>query len=194
MLDSEFINKDRNRIYQGDIFTEIEYKIISRTESGLSATIINYPYAVVLTQDCDLEQDVSNRNAPSENRNNEDKYIHDVLLCPAFVAEQLRAGEHLESLGIKGQIWNSDLWKHMKRNENKRFHFLKKDQTKKINDIILDFKQYFTLSRDELYTHKDTKYLTSIRDMFREDLSLRFAQYLSRIGLPIINSQICEES
>ena len=53
-----------------------------------------------------------------------------------------------------------------------------------IPDLILDFKHYLTVPFDLLSRFHGTCYLASVSELFREDLSVRFASYLSRVGLP----------
>jgi hypothetical protein len=53
---------------------------------------------MVLTQDCDLEQDAAARVAST--KKDEDKFLQSVLLCPAYQSEALRKGEHLRELDL----------------------------------------------------------------------------------------------
>ncbi len=63
-------------------------------------------YGVVLSQDCDLNQDYNSRKEITDISNNQDnlylnnKMIPSILICPAYLAEQLRKGTHLKSLNL----------------------------------------------------------------------------------------------
>ncbi len=49
--------------------------------------------------------------------------------------------------------------------------------------LIIDFKHYYTIPRNILYQNLD-HYNVSITELHREQLSQRFAYYLSRVGTP----------
>tara|TARA_B100000508_G_scaffold60333_1_gene47125 strand:- start:169092 stop:169634 length:543 start_codon:yes stop_codon:yes gene_type:complete len=170
------------RIRQGDILEEIEYSYIVPNKKELLRE--TYPYVLVLTQDCDLKQDHEAREQKLENK---DKFLESILLLPAFLKDDFKTGEHLSMLGLNRLDWGNgseSLWKNILSNGNKRFHHLKKDQELELPDLIIDFKFFFTMRRDDLEKVYKEKYLASIKPLYREDLSVRFTHYLSRIGLP----------
>jgi len=179
-----------DRVCQGDIYRDIEIKsalkvIESNGQDEFEFEAVKYNYAVVLTQECDLEQDHNNRK---ESGDKHDKFIPSVLLAPAYLAEQLRLGAHLEELGLNMEKINTSRWKTIRQNDNVRYHFLPKNISFSVPDLVIDFKHYFTMLRDQLYEilKEDEYYVASLADLFREDLSHRFTYYLSRIGLPKI--------
>ena len=57
-----------------------------------------FPLAIVLTQDCDLEQDHLFRTEP---RSTQDKWLISVLMAPLYNVEHVYQGEHLTELGIR---------------------------------------------------------------------------------------------
>lgn len=75
-------------------------------------------------------------------------------------------------------------WKKICQNETPRYHYLNRYEPFEIPDLVLDFKRYYTVSREYLYDIYNEVYLASLGGLYREDLSQRFANYLSRIGLP----------
>ena len=87
------------------------------------------------------------------------------------------------------ESWNSGLWNHITKNQHDRFHFLPTDAKNDMPNLILDFKHFYTVPREEIYAIHKTKYKISINALFREDISQRFANYLSRIGLPFSPSK-----
>jgi hypothetical protein len=136
-----------------------------------------------MTQDCDLEQDKQNRS--SAESKNQDKFLQSVLLCPAYPAADIRAGTHLSDENLVMERLNSDRWKVVKGNNNARYHYLPEHPDYQIPESVIDFKHYFTVPREKISTTlKLQRRIGSVGELFREDLSLRFAQYLSRIGLP----------
>lgn len=195
--DSVYYLKKGNRIYQGDIFEEVEIKTISRDDEKIDELSITFPYGVVLTQDCDLSEDYINRNGlrdikaeKDKSEEKHDKYIQSILVCPFFIADELRHGNHLKKLSLIRENWCSDQWNLIKSNRHKRFHYFRIDDENKLPDMVADFKFYYTIPRNELYELAENNYKVSIKNLFKEDLSQRFAYYLSRIGLPDIKHKI----
>ena len=82
--------------------------------------------------------------------------------------------------------FNSDSWRTLKRNNIYRYHFLDSDGVFLVPDLVIDFKHFFTIPREVIYERAREKYLATLGSLFRENLSLRFSQYLNRIGLPDI--------
>jgi hypothetical protein len=140
------------------------------------------PYAVVLSQECDLHQDEQNRS--NLKRDTQDKYLHSVLLGPAYSSLSVKAGTHLAELKVKCEYLNSDRWKLVEQNKNDRYHFLPVAAEFQFPDIVIDFKHFMTAPREVLVNLKPGAYVASLNQLFREDLSHRFANFLSRIALP----------
>lgn len=180
----------KQRIYQGDIFRNIEiYTDFKIVDGKIKTKKIIFPYSIVMTQDCDLEQDFNNRKSSNEDQRVE---LISILLCPVFNSNDLRKGVHLENVEIKCSNLNGKLWDPVKKNKDKRYYFLKgekvyldynQDKFKNVDDLIIDFKHYQTIPRDNLYD-KINQYYVSIDPLFREKISDRFTHYLGRIGLP----------
>ncbi|MYM24833.1 hypothetical protein GTP46_19540 [Duganella sp. FT135W] len=179
-----------DRYRQGDVLRDV--KIIEWAEvvdDALEVTERRLPYAVVLSQECDLEHDYANRNNLEKCKTDTDKFLQTILLCPAYPAAQLRVGAHLQELEQKMQKFNSEQWKRLKQNNDYRYHYLVEDEDKQVPELVIDFKHYFTIPRSVAYRPEFRSNLTaSLDDLFREHLSSRFAYYLSRIGLPELES------
>jgi hypothetical protein len=171
------------RLCQGDILRDVTLLEPSDNDHGdLDVVERTLPYVIVLTQDCDLEQDEAARNEMP--KKNDDKFLQSVLLCPAYQSEKVRKGEHLKELGLVMQSFNSDRWTPIRQNNVLRYHFLPDEPAHQLPELVLDFKQYFTAPREFFCKRYKPHYLTSLGPLFRESLSHRFAHYLSRIGLP----------
>ncbi|MDO9517864.1 MAG: hypothetical protein Q7J10_07440, partial [Methanosarcinaceae archaeon] len=145
-------------------------------------------------QDCDLENDFENRSESTPEKH--DKFLRTVLICPAYVAIDLRKGIHLEDLNLKMETFNSARWNSIMKQNNARYHFLEQDQELQVPELVIDFKHYYALPRDALFNMYDDNYLVTINHLFREFLSQRFSNYLSRIGLPKLKgcSEKCLEA
>ena len=179
-----------SRYRQGDILREVQ--IIEWAEVVDEQIVVTeryLPYCVILSQECDLEHDYNNRADSAKCARDTDKFLQSILLCPAFPAEQIRLGTHLQDIGLKMQQINSAEWKRIKQNNNYRYHFLPEHEENQVPELTLDFKQYITIPRQVAYRDQIKKgVLISLGDLFREHLSSRFAHYLSRIGLPELES------
>ena len=171
-----YFKKEGETIHQGDIFQDFPTITINDFEIDIS-------FFVVLTQACDLEQDYKNRN---EEKETDDKKIQSVLVCPAYLSNKFRKGEHLNETGLKMEPHNSpSSWNIIKNNNNLRYHLLKGNFSMKVPELIIDFKHYYTIPIEIVYNCKE-HYLCSLDHLFKEDLSQRFAAYLSRVGLPYL--------
>lgn len=181
-------NTESQRICQGDIFSNISY-IESYTESNgeFELSIIDFPYVLVLTQDCDLEQNFNERaKIPTQTSNsvrNEDKYLISLIVAPLYNEAHLIQGTHLKELKIQSQKQSSDLKKLIIRNQNPRYHYIEFPQDSGIPNSIIDFKHYFTVSLSTLEKSIEKRKCV-VEPLYREFISQRFSNYLSRIGLP----------
>ncbi|MCR6712896.1 MAG: hypothetical protein NVV57_09495 [Demequina sp.] len=177
-----------SRVSQGDIVRNIDLPECVAVEGAeVVVKITRFPYAVVLTQDCELEQDANARANGSIGQ----RILH-VLLAPAYHQADLIAGEHLSLLDIQASSINaspkSQSAKDFMRNNNPRYHQLPLSKAGDgLPDLVVDFKHNFSVNADYLATIHAMRgvALTRLADLYREDLSQRYAAFLSRIALPI---------
>ena len=174
--------KNKNaRLYQGDILRDLEF-IVGDPRKEVEKSLFQLPFSIILTQDCDLESDYKSRSNLSQNQ---DKFLLSLLICPAFNVQKFSQGEHFPDLQM--ETFNTKEIDKLKKNDKyKRYHFLPGNSYYSLPDLVIDFKHFFTLPREFVYQHKKEKYLASLNELFREELSQRFSNYLSRIGLPEI--------
>jgi hypothetical protein len=191
LISAYYRKPTKNRILQGDILRDIIFKFewISANRVQMEErykTIEEYtlPYSIVLSQDCDLEEDFMDREADGEDGH--DAYIPSILICPAFSALELREGEHLNDFGYNMKRKNKHEWNYIKTNRDPRYHYLPKSADFEIPHIVLDFKQIYALPRIYLYKMYEDYYLASLNELIREHLCQRFSFYFSRFGLPKI--------
>ncbi len=183
-----------DRILQGDILRDVNFRfewvIPDQTQEEEKYKAIeeyDFPYSVVLSQDCDLQEDYMDRR--DEGLSGHDSYIPSIIICPAFRALELKEGQHLEDFGYKMQYKNKHDFKFIKKNREPRYHYLPKDTEYDIPHLILDFKQIYALPRAYLYRIYKHYYLASINELIREHLCQRFSFYFSRIGEPEIEHE-----
>lgn len=182
--------KESNRIRQGDILKDIELiESIEILDGNIEIRKIIFPYTIVLTQDCDLEQEFKNRQKISKLEDDLvvefDKYLVSVLLAPIYNIEHIWNGEHLSLLGLKMQSINKNRTpgQNIMNNDNPRYHYLEFSSEVNVVNSVIDFKHYFSVNLEYLNKNYD-KFICSVSELYRENISMRFANYLSRIGLP----------
>lgn len=180
-------------INQCDIFENVEYiEYVKEIELTMEISKIIFPKVIVLTQACDLQQDFNARRKSEEiyslsGNPSHDKFLISVIVAPLYNFEDFRLGTHLEQLGLsmepKGSR-NKSLCKNIIANENKRYHYLKFGANVQIAESVIDFKHYFTVNINYLKNIYEERYICSIDSLYRELISQRFSNFLSRIGLP----------
>src|SRR5262249_54267715 len=141
------------------------------------------PYAIILTQDCDLEQDFHARKTDTKPANR----LPSILFCEVATAEELSRPSEGTTEGMNSRVWNL-----VRRNRHERYYFLQKvdpaEDAVKVGlpELGVDFKRYFTIPADEVYSQflRDARRRCNLCPLYLEHFSTRFAQYLSRIALP----------
>lgn len=177
------VTNPKLRFNQGDILKDINLVVptsINTETEEVSISRITLSYGVVVNQECDLEHDFTCRSNPTPK--DYDKYLPNILILPAYLPDSFKRGEHRDNL--VGNIWSTDQMKRIKQNNELRFHFLDTEAKYQIPELIIDFKHVHTVNSDVIYSLINKIYLASISEIFRENLSQRYCNYLSRIGLP----------
>jgi hypothetical protein len=184
-IESFFIKRDSDKICQGDILRDYVLPIWIVNEKGERIPVgLTLPYIVVLTQDCDLDEDFDNRTKVPITKH--DKFLQSILVCPVYLADKLKTGKHLEDLSLEMEYFDTKRWNTIKINQNPRYHFIRGIQQFQFPDCVIDFKHYYTIQRDLIYKNFKSHYIGTVNVLFREQLSQRFAYHLSRIGLPVL--------
>ncbi len=174
------------RICQGDIFREIEFiEYVSEKSGIIEVSKIVFPIVIVLTQDCDLEQDYKFRWS-RQYTGTQDKWLISVLVAPLYNVEHVYEGEHLSELGMQMQKINKrkSPGEYLRKNNVPRYHYLEFPDEVEIVPSVIDFKHYFSANVKYLKRIKKRNFVCRVSELYREDISQRFASYLSRIGLP----------
>lgn len=142
---------------------------------------IVHPYAIVVSQDCDLEWDWHERQR--EGNSNAAKLMSSVLFCEVQTAEDVR--------GMPGI--NSSTWNFIRTNRDIRYQFLQKiapehdSMTNGLPELVVDFKRYFAIPVDELYARLEIGELqrrSCFHPPYLQHLATRFYYYQYRVALP----------
>jgi len=182
--------KFENRVCQGDLIADVEFIEYAEMRSGeIEISKIIFPVVIVLTQDCDLEQDFNNRLKNKEKGgSNQDKYLISTLVAPVYNVEQFYDGDHLSELGLKMQTISKKAKKtdnkFLRHNQNPRYHYLEFPDDFPLPNSVIDFKHYFTTNLEYLKRIKPDNFIGKVSELYRESISHRFAAFLARIGLP----------
>lgn len=173
------------RICQGDILRDIEYiEDVTEQAGVLKVSKIIFPFAIVLTQDCDLQQDFDGKK--QENNSTQDKYLISIILAPLYNIEHVYMGEHLALLNLNMRKINKKATEgtYLKQNQLQRYHYLEFEKEIQIPSSVIDFKHYFTVKTEVLLQLKEKNFVCKVSELYRENISHRFANFLARIGLP----------
>jgi hypothetical protein len=179
-IKQEYRRPRKARIAQGDILRDIT--LVNGIEGRGSELFERYElqYAVVMTQDCDLSEDYKSLTDDAVKKQ---ASIPTILLASAYPAQQFFLGQHLEDWELES--FNAKLQGRIKQNDQyKRYHYLKGNPVMGVPELVIDFKHFQTVGRDLLYRQRTSLYVATVNELYREELSHRFANYLSRIGLP----------
>ena len=187
MVQAHILND--KQIHQGDVFLDIDYiEHADIIDGHVDISIIRYPHVIIMSQECDLTQDYDERYSTEDKKKSNDKLLHGIIVAPMYNYEHFREGKHYSNLGYTMCTdfinQNKTPSRMLKQNNNPRYHFMEFDSSIPIVDSVVDFKHFFTVDISSLYKYKKEKYVCSLDALFRERLSQRFANYLSRIGLP----------
>lgn len=171
-----------SKIEQCDIFRDIvftESAIVQGNEIIVSE--IKFPFAMCISQSCDLESDLRDRAKGDEDIKG--NLLLQLIMVPLFPVEQFAEGSHWGELIRCQGIERKKMADLIKKNRDARYHYIKFPEGEVPGPFVADFKHFFTMSRDTLYGNMD-KRLCSIKPLYRDDIVRRFANYMSRIGLP----------
>jgi hypothetical protein len=119
--------KRKRRIAQGDVFRDVEcIEYVAERRGIIEVSKVVFPLVVVLTQDCDLEQDARYRNPKMKRPPTDDKRLLSVLVVPLYNAEHVILGTHLDKLHMAMTTISkkSSEFNFIKNNERPRYHYI----------------------------------------------------------------------
>lgn len=178
--------KKYNRVCQGDVYSNVEFiEQVKESEGIIEINKIQFPIVLVITQDCDMAQDLKYRLDETDTKD-DDKLILSAIVVPLYNAEHVFSGTHYSELNRKMRdAWKSQARNDLKNNQTPRYHYLVFPKDYRIPPSIIDFKHYFCVDVEYLMQlRKGGNFICKIAELYREHISQRFAYYLSRIGLP----------
>ena len=171
------------RLHQGEIIVgliQVKQSVATIGEHELARIDeFFHPFAIVMTQDCDLEQDFRLRGQANEKLS----LLVSILFCEAATASEL-----------KGKIpQGKDIWKRVIQNKDERYQCFESipsgqdSLAQGLPCLGCDFKRYFTVPAEEVYRRIDLKQITRrcrLITPYAEHLLNRFCSFQSRIPLP----------
>ena len=121
-----------------------------------------------------------------------------MLVAPIYNVASFMEGKHLEKMRLsspsyissKGKILESTGQKINSEgqliisNQISRYHYLNFEDDIEVPPSVVDFKHYFSLGVNYLKIDKNKDFICRLKPLYRELLTQRFSNYLSRIGLP----------
>lgn len=180
----------RGPLRQGEIISNlIQVKLrpdsIGSTD-GYRGLEILHPLAIIVTQDCDLEQDFKARFG---GKAGEHRLLPNILFCEVHTAQDMVFGERNREL-----LKSSTVRQNFANNKDERYHFLQKissreDRLKEgLPELAIEFKRYFTIPTDEVYYRikiQSARRRCRLKSPYLEHFSVRFHYYHYRIALPL---------
>ena len=177
-------------IRQGEIFsnlTQIKLDLDTIDSDKSRANPVTHPFAIVVSQDCDLDWDYDSR----KHQANAHRRIPSILFCEVDTANNM-AKRIMEIEGSKNTD-KSRRWSRIRVNKDERYQFLQKIIPEQdaleigIEELTIDFKRYFTIPSDEIYVRikqSETKRRCRLLHPYLEHFASRFYYFQSRIALP----------
>lgn len=150
---------------------------------------IIFPLVIVLTQDCDLEQDYRFRYSRQRKPDQQDKWLLSVLVAPLYNAEHVFLGEQLSELNMKMQTIarSKTRGKSLTSNQLPRFHYLEFPRQFQIAPSVIDFKHYFSVNVKYLHRNKSKNFICSVSSFIeRIYLSVFPPFYLELVFLKLL--------
>jgi hypothetical protein len=173
---------------QGEILTGVvqynpvvdEISLESQELQELSFTPVLHPYAIVVTQDCDLDWDYKAREASNSNPA---KLLNSILLCEIGTAEAIRSTDGM----------NRKEWELVVAHRHERFYFFEKIplegeiEQEGLPELTADFKRVFGMDAATLYRQIElgiVKRRTVLASPYLEHFSRRYYSFHGRVALP----------
>jgi len=153
---------------------------------GVEVEPIDHELAIIVSQDCDLERDFRRREELRVSGTEQDRT--DTHLLPSILFCEVYPDATLQGI-VRGQ---NDSRQQFRQNKLERYQFLRAVEAKDdelgigLDAMGIDFKRYFTVPTAELYVQLEGQCRRRCRlgPQYLEHFSIRFSNYLSRIGLP----------
>ncbi|MCL1467379.1 hypothetical protein [Argonema galeatum] len=173
---------------QGEILTGVaQYNPVlgelSPDAQEVSFDMVIHPYAIVVTQDCDLDWDYKARQSSSPQLS---KILNSVILCGISTAREVR------DIADKN-VMNSGEWGLVKSQRHDRFYFFEKIPPEcdleqiGLPELTADFKKIFGIDTATLYRQLElcmVKRRAVLSSPYLEHFSRRYHSFHGRVALP----------
>lgn len=166
-----------DRLFMGEILSHVIERQVTIAEEAFSLAEVEHPFAVIVSQDCDLEQDArarSDLDIDAKQRGN--ALVPHVLLLVASAAEHAR-----------GAAVSSKHWDRVKQNKDERFQFLCRASAS-VPALVIDFKRFFSFPTEELLRvigRGEVQRGPRLTTPYAEHLAVRFGFFIQRVGLNV---------
>jgi len=172
---------------QGEVISDLAQSLLVLQTVGSDRPALvdeKHHLSIILSQDCDLEQDWRARQAGQGASRQE---LRAVLFAHAELAVTLRQ-----------IVNNARVWENARQNQNQRYEFLAAVPAEYdaigegLGEMGIDFKRYFTFPTDEVYKRLTLGARRRCRlcSPYLEHLSTRFCYYQLRVALPMDHHDI----
>ena len=152
---------------------------IPKSLQELPFTPVIHPYAIVITQDCDLDWDYKARGT----NNNPAKLLNSIVLCEIATAESIRSTDGM----------NRKEWDLVVAHRHERFYFFEKIspecdvEQEGLPELTADFKRVFGIDAATLYRQIElgmVKRRAILASPYLEHFSRRYHSFHGRVALP----------
>ncbi len=177
---------------QGEILSDLvqiqinlESIKISENDTNYLANPIVHPYAIIVSQDCDLDRDFHFR---FHSRGKKRHRLPSVLFCEVMDAEELVHGERNKNI-----FQSSTVRRNFQNNDDYRFHFIQAIPKQfdaigqGLPELGMEFKRYFSIPTGEVYRRIElahTQRRCRLQSPYLEHFCDRFHYFNNRIALP----------
>ena len=171
-------------IRQGEVLSSVYQLTIELVDQAghvvQKARPLKHPFAIVLSQDCDLDWDYGSRMAREPETHQ--KIVPSVLFCEVAAADTLKSQRGM----------NMGTWKKIRQNVDPRYQFIEScpdylDALKRgFPDLAMDFKRFYTVPTQSLYSDLNTRTERCARLVgpYLRQLITRFYHFQLRVALP----------
>lgn len=181
---------EEDLLLQGDVFKDVKYMYVdSEDDEKIYLIELEFPYAIIVSQACDV---YFMSKLQKERGGKVTKYMPSILMCPIYNKALFKVAKHIKDIGIQQDLaieietlYNSNHEKIIENGAHYRFYTfdIQVDHCDVMSNAILDFKHSFSVPTSYLLSNISNR-LFSLDTIFAEQITLKFATYLSRVAIP----------
>ncbi|MBI2842218.1 MAG: hypothetical protein HYX78_02335 [Armatimonadetes bacterium] len=181
----EYILWSGGQLRQGEIIVglyEYEYESLAGTQTDPGTenpvqqiTIVEHPRVIIVSQDCDLEQDYAGRQGQASS----DKLLQHVLMCDMYEKDEIRGRSAL----------NSALFRRVNQNQDERYHRFDNapvgNSDRSLPELYVDFKRILSLPTGFVYDllyRNEAQRVALVPGLYLHDFVHRLYSFLGRVA------------